>query len=124
VPISAECNPRDRIWTLTTGESFTLDEVADLVRTTDWRGGKRYLWDLRRLRSGPDSSSDLHQAVDFLKRGRPLWDGSRTAIVVTRDFDFGIARMFQVYAEGVGIEYQIFRDPEAATEWLLAPSAP
>jgi hypothetical protein len=122
VPISVEWNPREELWTLTTGESFTLGEVADVVRETDWGGCKRFLWDLRQLQSGPDSSTDIQHAVDIVKGSEQTWFGSRAAIVVGRELDFGIARMFQIYAEGASIEYRVFRELDSAVSWLLDPS--
>ena len=118
MPIEREWNPTTRTWVLTTGEVFDLAEIADLVKEVEWNGATRYLWDLRGLQKGPDSSGELRQAVDIVQRTRELWAGSRTAILVTRDLDFGIARMFGAFAESVDVEYRVFRDERTAFEWL------
>jgi hypothetical protein len=41
-----------------------------------------------------------------------------TAIVTTDDVAFGMARMYSILAEGVGVNAEVFRDVNAATHWL------
>jgi len=118
MPISLAWNPRAGVWTLTTGEIFDLGEVADLMERTDWKAARRFLWDLRALTKGPDSSVELRDAVGLVEKTRELWAGSRTAIVVARQLDFGIARMFGAFAEQIDVEYQVFRDEQSALAWL------
>ena len=118
MPIGLEWDEDERIWTLTTGEIFDLAEIAELTKRGDWKGSTRFLWDLRSLTKGPDSTPELRQAVDLVQRTRELWAGSRAAILVTRDLDFGIARMFGAFAEQVGVEYRAFRDRRSAIDWL------
>ncbi len=116
--VSTKWDPDSRIWTLTVSEEFGFGEIAELIDAVDWKGGKRFLWDLRRLKSGPDSTPELHRAVDLLEETQPLWSGSRAAILVERDFDYGIARMFGVFAERIDVTYSTFRDEESALDWL------
>lgn len=117
MPISLDWDPERRIWTFA-ATSFSLEEVADLVDKHDFYGAKRFLWDLRDLHTAPRSGEDVRRGAGLLSSSRALWEGSRAAIVVSRDLDFGIARMFQALSEGLGVEYQVFRDVAAATGWL------
>ena len=119
MPIAAEWDPAGGIWTLTTDETFELAEIGDLVRETDWKGGSLFLWDLRALTKGPDSTAELQQAVDLAQTSE-VWRESRLAVVVTRDLDYGIARMFGAFANRLDIEYEVFRDERAAREWLAS----
>ncbi len=121
--ISLEWDEQARIWTLTTGEAFDLGEIYELVERTDWKGATLFLWDLRGLKRGPDSSSELRQAVDFVDKTRQLWAGSRAAILVRRDLDFGVARMFGAFADQIDVEYQVFRDERSALDWLRSTPA-
>lgn len=41
-----------------------------------------------------------------------------TAIVTTDDVAFGMARMYSILAEAVGVNAEVFRDVNAATHWL------
>lgn len=66
---------------------------------------------------GSRSPSQIRYVAEFLGpySGRI---GGRCAVVATEDLHFGLGRMGSVYSEGVGVEAAIFRDPEAAREWL------
>ena len=124
MPISLAWDAERRLWRLTAADSFTLGEVVEMIEQTDWKGARLYLWDFRTLSRGPASSDELRQAAELVGRRRALWPGSRSAIVVARDVDFGLARMFQVFAEGMGVDYQVFREVETALEWLEASPLP
>jgi len=118
MPITAELDRAAGIWELTTGTSVTLQEISDLALANEWEGVNRLLWDLRAVREAPESTGELREAADFVKEMRSVFEGGRVAIVVTSDLDFGLARMFQVFAEGSGVDYQIFRDLGTARGWL------
>ena len=66
------------------------------------------------------STSDLRMIVD---RAGPFTDvrsGGQTAIVVTREVDFGLCRMFQAFAEmaEVPVAFLVARDIDEAERWL------
>jgi len=44
--------------------------------------------------------------------------GGRCAIVARSDVHFGMSRMGSVYSADVGVDAQVFRDPESALAWL------
>jgi hypothetical protein len=116
--ISIDWDPQSKIWTLTTGKTFDLDQIFDLVEKTDWKASKSYVWDFSALTKGPDSTAEVRQSVDLLRRTHELWAGSRAALVVAREVDFGIARMFGAYADEIDVEYRVFREKRSALEWL------
>jgi len=122
MPIEVAWQPREGIWKFTVGDTFSLTEVVDVAKRDDLPEAGLFLWDLRHLRRGPDTSDELRDAADSVAKGNHVWNESRTAVLVKRDLDFGIARMFQVYADGIGMSYEIFRDEAAAIEWLTAPT--
>ena len=45
--------------------------------------------------------------------------GSRIAMVATSDLDYGLLRVAAVTLEGDGADAAVFRDVDAAREWLL-----
>ncbi len=47
-----------------------------------------------------------------------LFLGRRTALVVRRGAQFGVARVFAAKAEGSGTEVEVFAEPELAEAWL------
>ncbi len=120
MPISASWEPEARTWKLTTAESFSSEEIVELMEGTDWQGAQYFLWDLRQLRSGPDAPDELRATTAWLDRSKQIWAGSRAALVVARDLDFGIARMFRALTHDMGVEYQVFRGVQSARDWLRA----
>jgi len=124
VTIDREWNAEHEAWILTSGPRLTLAEIGEMLEKQDWPPAGRVLWNLRELQAGPDSTGDLRRAAELVEQGRRLWGGSRVAIVVERNLDFGIARMFQAFSEGTGVTFEIFRDVDSGLAWLSDPSAP
>lgn len=46
--------------------------------------------------------------------------GGRCAVVASDDLQFGLSRMGSAYSGAVGVEVQVFRDPDAALSWLAS----
>ena|ERR1043165_1118465 len=89
--------------------SFLTGEPTQLV-----------LWDIREGSLVSLSSNDLQMIV---KRGAQFADrrkGGRTAIVCSKDLDYGLSRMFQAFAslQHIPFEIDVFRNLEEAREWL------
>jgi len=117
--ITAELDRSAGIWVVTVGERLTLEDVSEIAATTDWEGVNRRLWDVRNVRETPETTDELREAAALVTRLRDLFQGGRVAIVVSTDLYFGLARMFQVFAENSGIDYQIFREIDEARDWLV-----
>jgi len=118
MPISAKLDRAAGIWELTTGDSVSLQEIVDLTLENDWEGHRLLLWDLRAIREAPQSIEELRQAAEFVRTTREIFGDGRVAILVTSDLDFGLARLFQAFADGSGIAYEVFRDYDAARAWV------
>jgi hypothetical protein len=118
MPITSKWDDVRDIWVLTSGELLELDELTDLIAQTDWQRGRRELWDMRAMIQGPSATREIVQAAGIARDGPAPRHGRRSAIVVGRDFDYAIARMFQAFAGGSGIQYAIFRDVDEALAWL------
>jgi hypothetical protein len=64
----------------------------------------------------------------IVKKGKPYTysrKGGRTAIVTGSDADFGLSRMFQIYAELEDFPFQILvsRSMREAHQWLTSVNA-
>ncbi len=93
----------------------------------------------RRLAADPDFSPDMKQLIDllgvtevklrskdlrFLASFDPFGPGARRAFVGDQDITFGVLRMYEVLAERPGTSVHVFRDMEAAREWLGIGTTP
>lgn len=83
------------------------------------------LWDATDgLVAAAMSGGEMQSAAD---RSQNLWRdmaGGRTAILVARDSDFGMGRMYEQMAAGMPREIRVFRDRAEAIAWLQAGKTP
>ena len=79
---------------------------------------KRILWDLSNATWASITSDDLKRTVAKAKKYSRK--GGKTALVFSKDIDFGIGRMLEVFGEIEGYDYVFgsFRDKEEARKWL------
>ncbi|MBN2318152.1 MAG: hypothetical protein JXR49_03710 [Acidobacteria bacterium] len=78
--------------------------------------------DLRRA----DSSKRSREAIQAFARYWKEWmqktgKKSRVAVIAPKDVSFGLARMYEAYAESANISFTVFREADAALEWLGIP---
>jgi glutathionyl-hydroquinone reductase len=105
----------------TVSGSFTVQDIFDeLDRYYAGHATMLILWDITRADL---SSWQADQIISLVKKAKGyshLRADGKTAIVIRKNLNYGISRMFQSYAENDKIEFEIkvFRDIEKAKEWL------
>ena len=87
----------------------------------------------RRLDANPDFSPDMKQLIELLgitevnvtksewcalAKTDPFMPGALRALVGDQDITYGILRMYEMMTDRPGISVHVFRDMEAAREWL------
>src|SRR5882724_672040 len=101
--------------------AVTLDEVrqhfTDLVRDPDCPGRLDVLLDLSETTSFP-TSGQLSAVTTEVARVRPRVQFDGCAIIVSQDALFGMARMFEVFAENYFGATRVFRSMDEGTRWL------
>ena len=81
-----------------------------------------HLVDLRQTDSTPRSSSVLSQFAEFMKgRVTETAERPKVAVVAPKDLSFGLARMYEVFADQVKWDFVVFRDIDAALAWIGLP---
>ena len=109
----------------TVSGSLTLKDMREGAVTL-WNSveGPRFrvLWDLQAA-TFDLSRSEVQGLAEFIKKGSPAGD-IRVAFVVSRDAEFGLVRMFEVFREAPNARTSVFRDRDAALRWLTASTAP
>jgi hypothetical protein len=102
--------------------TVTKDEIrrfrAELFNDPGWSPSLDRLVDFSQA-EGPDfSTADVRALIrDALKAGDQLGTG-KLAVVMPKDFSFGMARMYEILEDGVSRPLMVFRDTDAAMEWL------
>lgn len=78
---------------------------------------ERRLWDLRV--SGLSLTYAELQRIGAIAQTHDSGRGGRTAVLVSRDVDYGQARVFHVYRETERNPVRVFRDEKKALAWLM-----
>ena len=103
---------------------ITLDEVRETLRAIynrrDFRANMHALWDLRKGELA-FSASEIESLARFVSDHWKATDKTRAALVVSRDVDFGVARMYEAAASNIASsKVMVFRDVDQAQRWLAS----
>ena len=99
---------------------FTMDGIGEIVV---WVKSERALPERFKLLI-LDRSTDFDPSTVELERIAALYGSikdriySRWALVVAREYHFGLGRMYSVFAEKFGMDARVFADEESARAWL------
>jgi hypothetical protein len=108
--------------TLTAHGELTADELLDAYATfLDAAPTRLTLMDLSRARLAPVSADSMRDiAVQVAAVGRQCKRLGRSAIVCSRDVDYGLIRMFSPLVEirGSPVRFRVFRGSASAKAWL------
>ena len=112
-------NKREDIAFVTIHGEATFDglmEVYDALAPDGQFCVRRRLWDLRGANIVMTNAEleRLGHEGQARDHDRP----SRAAVVATRDVDFGLARVNEVYRASSNTEMRVFRDFDEALQWL------
>jgi len=81
------------------------------------------MWDLSDADLRSLSASDVQNMVDLTNSLTAPRAGGKTALVVSTTLAYGMGRMYELSKDAFGdeIDRKMFRDREAALEWLEVP---
>lgn len=99
-----------------------LDALREVYAHPIHRPEDGGIWDARGADATSLTAADLRDFVDFIREQRGPQPG-RTALVVGRDVEYGLARMYQVFAESV-VEFEVFRSWDDAVAWVTGEPGP
>ena len=93
-----------------------IEALEELYEHPDYRPEKGGIWDLRTVDSVSLTADEMLTIVEHIGKTRGPQPG-RTALIVGRDLEFGLGRMYQAYSESV-VTFRVFRDWDPALEWV------
>ena len=98
------------------------EAIIELLKHPDHTDGMDEVWDFSKASVKSFNEKELGILANFVKERLPRL-AKRTALVVAKDLDYGIGRMWMSYAEMSDAiqERQLFRNIEEAVEWLVSP---
>jgi len=78
--------------------------------------------DLRLADSSRRSQEAIREFAAYLKEWMRKTDKkSRVVVIAPKDVSFGLARMYEAYAESAHRDFTVFREADEALEWLGIP---
>ncbi len=113
-----------RIHTVTGSLSFdTLtDTLAELYQDARFRADQDALWDPREASLAELTADEVRRVIELVRNNWATEGTPRAALVVAREVDFGMARMYELQLSDLSTgRVQVFRNMEAAREWLANP---
>ena len=79
--------------------------------------------DLRLADSSRRSQDAIRDFAEYLKEWMRNTDKkSRIVVIAPQDVSFGLARMYEAYAESAHVDFTVFREADEALEWLGVPA--
>ena len=79
---------------------------------------RNILWDLRNANVAALTASQVTDLADLSVSYSELREGGKTAIVVSDDLNFGVAREFEGQSMSLSREFVVFRDIDKAYKWI------
>jgi hypothetical protein len=95
------------------------DLTLAILAHEHWHPGCAILLNHSELNTAPLTTDELRKIADFNKQFKSQIGRAKIAIFVARDLEFGIGRMWQVFAsEGRESTTELFRSRYEAISWL------
>lgn len=99
--------------------SEVLEALVQLTAHAGYRAGMARLWDGREADLSEMTRDDFLLLAHALRPIQSPSPGVRVALLVSRDIDFGIMRMFESWeGDDLPAAIRVFRDLQAAEAWL------
>ena len=115
----------DGIFEVTTSGDANLQGFNDFVKVIfeheEWKPGGRILFDHTGLNAGPLTVDDVQGVANIAGQYNEQFGNAKLATVVSRDLEYGMARMWQILLEIHEVWYaseKLFRDRHEAVAWL------
>jgi hypothetical protein len=96
-----------------------IKTLHGLLQDSQFKSGMDILWDFRQVKTENMKADQIREIVSFIKNNQEKRGANyRVALVVSRDIDFGLARMYEAYTQELPFQLQIFKELSAAEDWL------
>lgn len=123
--ISTEINKKKNIRVHTVRGIIDINDLAgqlkEIYSSSCFDPDMNVFWDLQKADFSNVSSEDTMSFMEFVSKHWGTGGKSKAALVVSRDLEFGMSRMYQIMMEGAtSSKIAVFRDTDKAKEWIEA----
>ncbi len=109
----------------TTGD-MSVEEIETAIEarleSPEFRPGMKVLWDFRGAAISSLTTQGVQDLLAFNIQKAGARGGGKSAMVASEDAAYGIARMFEAYAQDLPWHTMVFRDLGSAMQWLNEPA--
>jgi len=99
--------------------------LAEVYARPDYRPDSSSLWDLRKATTQHISGAEVQSIASMVKKHWGTTGAPRSALVVSTDLDYGMARVYEILMAGdIAPQVRVFRDLEEAKAWLTCEEDP
>jgi len=117
--IDKEANLRHHKVTGPLTKDELIEKLKEVYSEPDFDPDMNTLWDLREADLSSFFSPDIQEVRDFVSEHWGTGGKSRSALVVSRDLNYGLSRMYEAFLKGkTSSEVAVFRDYDDAVKWI------
>jgi hypothetical protein len=122
MPITSKMFPHEKL-TVFTGEgeisySETWETMSRDYRSIHPSTTRNVLWDLRNASVASITASQVTELANLSDSYSKQRGGGKTAVVVSQDINFGIAKEFEGQSMCLSRELVVFREIDKAYKWI------
>lgn len=119
--IDIHIDPLNDLTVKTVTGKISADEVIEVIEKFYSDQPTKYvIWNFMEADGAQISPNDIETINQTISKHSYKRIGGKTALVVSRDYGYGMSRMHQTSAEthGINIKYYITRDMDDARRWI------
>jgi len=96
---------------------------ASVLRNPQYESGMSRLWDFTHLDASLLTPDHLRSFAEFMKKENLGIDTAHSAIIVSKDFEYGMVRMLQGLGYGIlSPNVLVTKSKDEALNWITKPS--
>ena len=113
-------------FTIEISQQFDINDLEkcyiEIINHKDWKVADDILWNACSCRFNGLDMESLKDIAKMTSKYADKRGNGKAACVVSKDLDFGIARMFELINEGqFGFKFRVFKTVESAIDWIKLP---
>ena len=119
--IDIHVDPLNDLTVKTVIGKFSANELIEVIEEFYFTQPTKYvIWDFIEADGTQISPQDIETINQTISKYSHKRIGGKTALVVSRDYGFGMSRMHKATAEnhGINIKYYVTRNMEDARKWI------
>jgi hypothetical protein len=125
MPFSYQIHPGQNLVVNTIQGHFNFSDYLTLMERIlndpRFQPAMHMFWDFLDSTLVEFTSDDFEKIRSYIQQNRARrGSGYRAVFLVSKDVDYGLSRMYQIISEELPVQFEVFRDREAALAWIGA----